>query len=985
QVVQLDFLGVDIFNSGVDGPYTVDLTLWDEHARSLDVDVHTTAQYFAIDFEPSPPARWVPPFADSGRDLQGDGLWDDLVVNTSVLADRHGTHSWTMELWDATMTMFIGASSGQFDLASGTNPASLTFPGLQIWNSGIDGPYGVNLLLYDSEGRQVDLATFTTAAYLARDFQGPAGQLTPPYFDLGVDRNGDTVLDVIAVDVPITVSRASTFILSGILIDGTFAFVGVDQRFVDLQPGLTTVRLNFTAADAFRNSPDGAFFGILQLQTISRGTTLFIDSDQFTTRNYTSAPFDQGPPVRLTGRVTATGTGAPLEDVGVMAWSPATRLQRTVNTDVSGSYELTLPPGDYYVFADGASRNAQGVLATVTSDRTLNFVLDLPAPNVLTGDVSFTNWDTAAFTGDFSFGADAALVRFQFDVIFGNGDGIASQRELDRLFEFGAPPSLPLTTRDTFTVDGRSYLRVNGTERFALSGAGPIISSAPLMGRATASFAAPSAIPPMPVHVGRFLTQFDTVASTQTFSLGWPANFAMTSFDPVTGIAVSGIGAPAAGIDPASDPNPRDFVQEEWVNLTVETTDTTPPLVTGAALNAASNLRSRPGPTVTVTATASDAGRGDWPIQGANFTRGLRNWASSVAMSATDGSFDSVTESLTGSLATAALADGPYSICVYARDIVPNNDTTGSCASLTIDGTPPTTATVRVGGATTKTVVVGTPVTLTATVSDASAGNGVIAGANYTRGAAAWASSRAMSAADGTFDSPTESVTATVDTTGWTAGTYDLCVYGRDDLGNGDPAATDCAQLIVLDQDVTDPTITGARALPNPANVSETVNLSAFVTDNVGVDTVYIEIFDGTGRSLENRTATYDAASGRYITGRPFTVPGTYTYRVSARDASGNWATSTGTFSIRAPPSGGSPLGGLWWVVVLVVAVAAAIFVYISWTRRRRPAASRPVTSTPSSTTWPPTGPATGTPPQGSQQAMTEMDEIDKPLPPPPP
>jgi len=980
QVVQLDFLGVDIFNSGVDGPYTVDLTLWDEHARNLDVDIHTTGTYFAIDFEPSPPARWVPPFLDSVRDLQGDGFWDDLVVNTSVLADRHGGYSWTIELWDSAMTTFIGTADGQFELSSGTNPASLAFPGLQIWNSGVDGPYGVNLVLYEPEGRQVDVQTFTTAPYLATDFQGPAGRLTPPYFDLGVDRNGDTILDVIAVDVPITVTRGSTFILTGIMVDGSFGLVGFDQRFVDLQPGLSTVRLNFSAADAFRGGPDGAFFGILQLQTISAGTTLFVDGDTFMTRNYTGARFDQGPPVRLTGRATAAGSGAPLEDIGIIAWSPATRLQRSANTDVSGSYEMTLPPGDYYVFADGASRNAQGVFQTVTSDRSLNFVLDLPAPSVVTGSVSFSDWSNATFVGDFTFGADAVFTRFQFDVVFGNGDGIASQAELDRLFEFGTPPSLPLTTRDTFTVDGRSYVRANGTETFTLSGAGPITSSAPLTGRVTGDYAASSAVPSMTVHVGRFLTEFDTVSSTQTFTLGWPSNFAMTSFDPVAGVAITGVGGPSAGIDPASDPNPRDFVREVWVNTTIETTDTTPPLVTGAALDAASTLRSRPGPTVTVTATASDAGRGDWPIQGANFTRGARNWASAVPMSATDGSFDGVTEAVTGALATATLADGTYSICVYARDIVTNNDTAGNCAGLTIDSTPPRASTVRVDGATMKTVVVGAQVTLTATVSDASTGNGDVSAANYTRGAANWASSRAMNAGDGAFDSPTESVTAAVDTTGWTAGTYDLCVYAVDDLGNGDPSAADCAQLVVLDRDVTAPVVTGARALPNPANLSEAVNISAVVTDDIGVNAVYIEIFDGGGASVGNVTAAYDPASGRYSVERTLPAPGTYTYRVSARDAEGNWATTTGTFSIRTPPSDGAPLGGLWWLILVVIAVAAAIVVFLLWTRRRRPArmGAMPPAAPPM------TGMPAESPPEAPMEIPPEIDEIDKPLPPPP-
>jgi len=233
---------------------------------------------------------------------------------------------------------------------------------------------------------------------------------------------------------------------------------------------------------------------------------------------------------------------------------------------------------------------------------------------------------------------------------------------------------------------------------------------------------------------------------------------------------------------------------------------------------------------VTVTATASDAGRGDWPIAGANFTRGAGNWATAVVMSAQDGTFDNVTEALTGSLATAPLADGTYQFCVYARDSVPNNDTTGSCAALVADNVAPVGSNVRLDGVAPKTVVVGTVVTVTASMSDATTGNGAIAGANVTRGAANWPSSITMSATDGTFDSPTEAVTASVDTTGWTPATYAMCVYGWDDVGNGNPAATDCAQLTVVAQDVTGPSVTSPRALPDPADVSQAVNMSSVTT-----------------------------------------------------------------------------------------------------------------------------------------------------------
>jgi uncharacterized protein involved in copper resistance len=59
--------------------------------------------------------------------------------------------------------------------------------------------------------------------------------------------------------------------------------------------------------------------------------------------------------------------------------------------------------------------------------------------------------------------------------------------------------------------------------------------------------------------------------------------------------------------------------------------------------------------------------------------------------------------------------------------------------------------------------------------------------------------------------------------------------------------------------------------------------------------------------------------------------------------------------------------------------------VYILWTRRRRPAATGPMTSAPPPVDGSPPGTAAGSPSEAPQADVPEMDEIDKPLPPPPP
>ncbi len=984
QVVQLDFLGVDLFTSGIDGPYNVDLTVTDDGGRTLDLDAHTTARYFAVDFEPSPPARWVPPTADSVRDDDGNGLWDDLVVNATVDAVRRGTYDGSMDVWDATFTTYIGSASGNWELSTGRSPVEMQVPGLQIATSGVDGPYGIELYLYDNDGRQVDTMTLTTGAHLATDFEGIPARLTRPYVDVGVDRSTppDGIFDVLAVDVPVTVTRAGTFLVNGGLLDASFSVAAFDQTFADLSPGLTTVRLNFPGTDLFRSGQEGAFFGFLSLSVLLNTDVIPLGNDNFVTRNYTAAQFDRGAGLRLSGVARAAGTGEPLEATDVLIWSSTTRLQRQVTTDASGYYATWLPRGDYLVVADSASRNAAGSAVTLAADTTLDFPLDLPPLDAFTGNITFSGWDNASVRMDFTMGADAVLTRLRVDVSFGNGDGVASQSEIDRVLLLGGAPELPISTRDMFTLDGVPYSRVNGTAALSIGGTGPVISPAPIVGTLSGNFTASTPISATPLHRSRFLSTYDTFDHVETFSLNWPSTYVMRAFDPAPAVAVGGIGTPTTVVDPAADPDLRDFVRDVWLNLTIGTSDSAPPLVTGAALDGQATLRTRRGPTAAVTASATDAGRGDWAIGGANFTIGPRNWASSTAMVAQDGAFDSPTEAISGTLATASMADGTYLVCAYARDIVPNNDTTGSCATLVVDSVPPSLANARVDGATTKTVVVGTSVTLTAAATDAASGNSVVAAANFTRGAANWPGT-AMATADGAFDEPAEDLTATVSTTGWTAGTYSLCVYARDDVGNSNLTSQACAQLVVLDQDIDRPLISDARASPNPANVSATVNISATVTDNVGVDAVYIEVFDPAGTSVANLTASYDTATGRYYATRAFAAGGAYTYRISARDPSGNWRTATGAFTVSTGPLGGPSLADLWWLFLLVGAVAAvAVIAFIVWSRRKRGgAATAPGPEGASPATPPPPAPPA---PPALEAPPPESDAGGTPPPPPP-
>jgi hypothetical protein len=120
---------------------------------------------------------------------------------------------------------------------------------------------------------------------------------------------------------------------------------------------------------------------------------------------------------------------------------------------------------------------------------------------------------------------------------------------------------------------------------------------------------------------------------------------------------------------------------------------------------------------------------------------------------------------------------------VHGKDSANNWGSTSS-TQLSKTEAPPTDTTgpVTSGVAASPNPTAGaTSVTLTATISDVSTGGSDIAGAEYFIDDG---SGIAMSAADGTFDSPTEAVTATVDVSGLSTGDHTLYVHGKDSANN---------------------------------------------------------------------------------------------------------------------------------------------------------------------------------------------------------
>src|SRR3989454_473571 len=174
------FDGRLINQSGIDGPYTVDLVLVNENFSLLDLGTHTTQPYSHLDFDPMP-AFMTPPHPDSGQDTNGNGLFDILNVDVQVQVNLPGNYTATGFLYAANFSLTLSASGSAF-LPVGPGSIRVSFPGWPINQSGIDGPYTVELTLFES-GSFAVLGTniTTTQAYSHLAFDPTPAVMTPPH------------------------------------------------------------------------------------------------------------------------------------------------------------------------------------------------------------------------------------------------------------------------------------------------------------------------------------------------------------------------------------------------------------------------------------------------------------------------------------------------------------------------------------------------------------------------------------------------------------------------------------------------------------------------------------------------------------------------------------------------------------------------------------------------------------------------------------
>jgi fibronectin type 3 domain-containing protein len=115
----------------------------------------------------------------------------------------------------------------------------------------------------------------------------------------------------------------------------------------------------------------------------------------------------------------------------------------------------------------------------------------------------------------------------------------------------------------------------------------------------------------------------------------------------------------------------------------------------------------------------------------------------------------------------------------------------------------------------------------------------------------------------------------------------------------GDSLSSPWTSSFTTEKDITPPTITDITAIPDPQEIYGYVNISANVSDSVGVDTVLIGIMDPNGGIVGNFTTSYDSVNDRYYKNQTYDIVGMYQFIIWANDTSNNWNFSSGQFTMQ--------------------------------------------------------------------------------------
>ncbi len=233
-------------------------------------------------------------YDDYGKDLNGDGFYDNLVVVAGLDITRAGGYRVNGVLVDARGNRVDAAAKAT--LREGYNEVELKFDGRTILRNGVDGPYKLAeiRLIEDESGEvfpvDVQSNVYQTFAYKVSDFQQSAIRLTGRGTATGIDTNANKRFDILRVEVEANLGKAGDYTWSARLTDRLGKEVGYATQKGALKIGINLIRFDFDGKRIGQIRSDGPYF-LRGLIIFSNGSSLTTE-DVYTTEVFQASQFE---------------------------------------------------------------------------------------------------------------------------------------------------------------------------------------------------------------------------------------------------------------------------------------------------------------------------------------------------------------------------------------------------------------------------------------------------------------------------------------------------------------------------------------------------------------------------------------------------------------------------------------------------------------------------------------------------------------------
>jgi hypothetical protein len=324
--------------AGLNGPYTLAIQVSAENGTQTAYQEIQTSNYLAGQFAP-PLVTITGGISDRGIDSDGNGRFDSLQVSLALEARKAG--NFTVLTWLANPDgEVVTWAESEKTLNVGSSSIILSFPGLEINDSQLDGPYTVSYATVTQDSFKLIFSAtdlYTTQAYSFSQFEQAPPPLviaTGKFSESTVDADFDGLIDSLVIEIEVVPRDSGNVVALGRLVDSKNETILWTSANEFLRQGLPQgLRLKFDGRYIYGGLVDGPYqLRDLQIYHIGDPSQTVEFPEAHTTQFYQAENFE---PAAVFAGTVSDSIGTPIP--GTLLYIPAGDFDYT---DIEGNYNV---------------------------------------------------------------------------------------------------------------------------------------------------------------------------------------------------------------------------------------------------------------------------------------------------------------------------------------------------------------------------------------------------------------------------------------------------------------------------------------------------------------------------------------------------------------------------------------------------------------------------------------------------------------------